>query len=501
MLFNSYIFILAFLPLTIIGYFVLNSFGKTVAAKIFLLGMSFWFYGYFRVSYLLLLAGSIVVNYLIYLLLTKKGLTAGKKKTVMILGLVLNLGTLGYFKYLDFLLGGINEIFGASIPLPEILLPLGISFFTFQQVGFVIDAYRGETGNYRFLDYALFVSFFPQLVAGPIVTHGELIPQLSDMGRKRINARNMSAGIVGFVLGLSKKILLADVFARVADYAWSTAEMLSPADTAIAIIAYYFQIYFDFSGYSDMAIGLGRMLNLDLPVNFDSPYKALTIREYWKRWHMTLTGFLTKYLYIPMGGSRKGKLRTYVNTLIVFLISGIWHGAGTGYIFWGLLGGIGIVFCRILEKPIEKMERFIPARVVMWILNMIYISLGWVFFRGESFSAGAAFLKHLIPFGDHTNLSPVSSYLLPMFKTAELEYLLKLLHLPVQSAGGLILGAGYIAAAMIIILLAPNVKKITEGIRTEGRGIKAPAAIGAAVLFVWCFVSLSGISTYIYYNF
>ncbi len=498
MLFNSYIFILAFLPITIIGYFGLNRLGRTEAAKVFLLGMSFWFYGYFRLSYLAILVMSIVVNYLLFLIFTKKDPSGKKRNAVLIAGLVINIGTLGFFKYLDFIFESINFVFGADIPLTGILLPLGISFFTFQQIGFIVDAYRGETENYKFIDYALFVSFFPQLVAGPIVTHAELIPQLKDPERKRIKADNFAAGLTSFILGLSKKILLADVFAKAVDYAWNTVELLSPIDTALAVLSFYLQIYFDFSGYSDMAIGLGKMLNLDLPMNFDSPYKSVTIREYWKRWHMTLTAFLTKYLYIPLGGSRKGKVRTYLNVMIVFLVSGIWHGAGTGYIFWGLFHGAGMVFCRIFEKPLKWMESHKITKALLWIFNTAYVAVLFSIFRGESLGKGIEFLKHLIPAAGHSSFALPQSFLLPMFQTYELNYALKLLHVPVNEYGGLILCIGYIVVAMAIILFAPNVRQITAKVKEKPRAV---FAIPVALALVWSFVSLSGISTYIYYNF
>ncbi|MCR4618658.1 MAG: MBOAT family protein [Lachnospiraceae bacterium] len=496
MLFNSFIFILAFLPITIIGYFGLNRLKKPEAAKVFLIGMSLWFYGYFRPSYLIILVLSILVNYGFYLLFTKKNVQGGGRKALMIIGVVLNLGTLGYFKYLEYLLSSFNVLTGAELPVPEILLPLGISFFTFQQVGFVIDAYKGQTGNYRIHDYALFVSFFPQLVAGPIVTHDELIPQFNDSMKKRLRAESFTAGITFFVLGLSKKILIADVFAKAVDYAWQTTELLSPIDTAIAMFAYYVQIYFDFSGYSDMAIGLGKMLNFDIPTNFDSPYKALTIRDYWKRWHITLTRFLTKYLYIPLGGSRKGKFRTYLNTLIVFIVSGIWHGAGGGYVVWGLSGGIGIVICRMLEKPIEKMKKSKLISALMWIFNTIYLCIFWTFFRGETIGKSITFLKHLIPSEGHANFALTKSYLLQVFRTAEFDYALKIFHVYSEDARALILTVCYILLALIIIVLMPNCKKIVSDFKP-----KAYKAVLLAVLFIWCFVCLSGVSTYIYYNF
>lgn len=496
MLFNSFIFVLAFLPITLIGYFGINKFGKPEIAKVFLIGMSLWFYGYFRPAYLIILVVSILINYAVYLLFTKGKAAGRKRKALMIAAVVLNLGTLGYFKYLEHILKSFAVWTGAEMNIPEILLPLGISFFTFQQVGFIIDAYKGETGDYRFIDYVLFVSFFPQLVAGPIVSHDEMIPQFAEEGRKHINAENMSMGITCFVIGLGKKILIADIFAKAVDYAWLTTDLLSTVDTALAMFAYYVQIYFDFSGYSDMAIGLGKMLNIDIPINFDSPYKAVTMRDYWKRWHITLTRFLTKYLYIPLGGSRKGKVRTYINVLIVFLISGIWHGAGSGYIIWGLSGGIGIIICRILEKPLEKLKSYKVTSAILWLFNTVYLAVFWVFFKGETFANSVNFLKHLIPAAEHRAFALNKSYLLPMFQTPELDYALKVFHINNSGTRALILCTLYILAALALIVFAPNCKDIMAKFKP-----KRWKGVVLAFLFIWCFVSLSGVSTYIYYNF
>lgn len=491
MVFNSFIFILLFLPVCLIGYFCLNDFHRYTMAKAFLFGMSLWFYGYFHAAYLLLLIGSILWNYLIYRI--GRGLLQKKKSTkvLMVFGVICNLAVLVLFKYTDFFLENLNALFGMDIPLLKLLLPLGISFFTFQQIGFIVDACRGEAGDYSFLDYALFVSFFPQLIAGPIVTHDELIPQLADEKKKAFRADNFSMGCVLFIVGLAKKVLLADTFGRAVAWGYGSLETLNTPAAVIVMLSFYFQIYFDFSGYSDMAVGLGRMLNLKLPVNFDSPYRALTLRDYWKRWHITLTRFFTKYVYIPLGGSRRGRACTYRNILIVFLLSGLWHGADWGFVLWGILNGAGIVLCRVLDKPLVRMERTRFFRAALWFCNMLCVSLLWVLFRAENLHTAGAFFAGLF-----RGFGAVPQKLLETFRVGEFWYALKLLHVTGGGHGDLILCIGFLIAAFFLVLCGKNVHRYIEDFKP-----RVGYAVGLGILFLWCFVSLSGVSTFLYYNF
>lgn len=361
MLFNSYIFILAFLPLCVVGYFGLNYVRKFKEAQVFLLVMSIWFYGYFNIWYLPIILISIIANYTIYRIMMRVE-SPKIRKYSLIVGIVGNIGALLYFKYMDFFICTINNVMKTEYALLGITLPLGISFFTFQQISFDIDAYRKEVPVYGILEYACFVTFFPQLIAGPIVTHAELIPQFRDESKKKIDWENLSKGIYIFVLGLCKKVLLADAFGNSANFGFSNIASLDSTNAIITMLSYTMQIYFDFSGYCDMAIGIGKMLNIDLPLNFNSPYKALTITEFWDRWHMTLTRFFTRYIYIPLGGNRKGDIRTYTNIFIVFIISGFWHGAGFTFIFWGMCHGI---FCIITRKYKHFFDEVHPA--LSWI--------------------------------------------------------------------------------------------------------------------------------------
>lgn len=335
MLFNSYIFVFIFLPVTICGYFFLNFKNKTQSALIFLAGMSLWFYGYFNYKYLFIIIGSILFNHGYAISIRKFNNYKAAKKIIFSIVLIFNIGLIFYYKYYDFFVTNTNKFFHTTFTLQNIILPLGISFFTIQQISYVIDVYRGKAERVSFIEYTVYVTFFPQLIAGPIVRYDELIPQLKDRRLKTFHWDNFTRGIYGFVLGMSKKVLIADMFGRVANYGFTNYTTLNSASLFFACFSYTIQIYFDFSGYSDMAIGLGKMLNFSLPINFYSPYKALTISEFWNRWHLTLTRFLREYVYFPLGGNKKGICRTYLNIFFVFLISGIWHGANWTFILWG----------------------------------------------------------------------------------------------------------------------------------------------------------------------
>lgn len=484
MLFNSYIFILVFLPLCLLGYFGLNHFKKYKLAQFFLLVMSFWFYGYFNPKYLIIIAASIVVNYGVYKLI--KRIQAGKlQKWVMILGVALNLGLLVYFKYMDFFIENVNAIFESNLPLLNIVLPLGISFYTFQQISFVVDSYRGEIPDYSFLSYASFVTFFPQLIAGPIVTHDELVPQFEDLEKKKLNFDNLAHGIYIFALGLAKKVLLADTFGTIVAYGYTTFEQLTSVSAFLVMLSYTFQIYFDFSGYCDMAVGIAKMMNIDLPVNFDSPYKALTIEEFWKRWHITLTRFFTKYVYIPLGGNRKGNVRTYVNVLIVFLLSGLWHGASWGFVFWGFCHGVFMMITRRFRSFFEKLH---PG--LNWLITFSFVNITWVFFRAESLSQAWTFLKVLFSW----NFAELDQVFINMFRLIEFKKLLSPLRIETYYPPFMLMA--FFLTALVLSVGGSNAYEKMKKFK--------PTALNMFItlfLIMWCVCSLTGISTFLYFNF
>lgn len=486
MLFNSYIFILIFLPLCLAGYYTLNHFGLFREGLIFLLGMSLWFYGYFNPWYLILICTSIGANYLFYrlLILPKYEKT---RKLIFTAGILFNLGVLGYFKYTDFFIRNINAVFRTDIPLQNILLPLGISFFTFQQISFITDTYRGvpdKAARYTLIEYAAYIAFFPQLVAGPIVTHDILVPQLKDPGKKKINWEYMSKGLAIFTLGLAKKVLLADAFGNVVKLCFPTVEVLNTASASIAMLSYTFQIYFDFSGYSDMAVGLGWMLGIDLPVNFDSPYKAKSVSEFWERWHMTLTSFFTKYVYIPLGGSRKGKAATYRNIFIVFFLSGLWHGAGWNFILWGVMHGMAMIFERAFKNLLDR----IPG-VIRWIFTFGFINVTWVFFRAADIKSALVMLRCIAGM-NFDSIDLITGLYSPFMK--KLMDQLQLTGILPSSVPVIM----FLVFALAIVLLLPNAKALAE--RSTRYKL---AATGLAVLLTWCVLSFSGMSTFLYFNF
>lgn len=497
MLFNSYIFILLFLPMALLGYFLCNAKGKYELGKNFLTVMSLWFYAWFNIRYLPIIVGSILVNYMLYrLILGNRGMEERKKSSlyITVAGCAANLAVLFYYKYYDFFLENINAVFQTDFTLQHLLLPLGISFFTFQQVGFLVDTYRGETENYSFMDYALFVTFFPQLIAGPIVTHDEMVGQFADISKKKWNAENFSKGFYGFVCGLAKKVLIADIFGKAVAWGFQDLENIAGITIWWMMLSYMVQLYFDFSGYSDMARGIGLMFNIDIPVNFNSPYKAIHLVDFWKRWHITLNRFFTKYVYIPLGGNRKGQARTCINIFMIYLVSGIWHGAGWTFLLWGILHGFIYVLTRQFLPWIEKLPK-----PFTWAVNMLFFGFSLVFFRAESIGQALEILHRAI--GGGYSLYGIPDGFAEQFCTQEFFYCLKLLHLDTLLSGGVtachyLLMAGYMIAAWIMLLCCKNVNEKMETFRpTIGR------AIFVAVLFLWALVSFSEVSTFLYFNF
>nr|WP_235046359.1 MBOAT family protein [Bhargavaea cecembensis] len=378
LIFSSVEFIFIFLPIAFGLYFLIHRLGLHRLALISLFIASLFFYGFWNPDYLFLIGFSIVFNFAFGRLVSK--VTSRKsKKVILAFGIAGNLALLGYYKYFDFLAENLNVLFSANIALRELLLPLAISFFTFQQIAYLVDAYRGETKQYNFFTYALFVTFFPQLIAGPIVHHKEIIPQFLDSKKYSMRSENMARGIFIFCIGLAKKVAIADTLSIWANEGYANVESLGPVDAWITTLSYTMQLYFDFSAYGDMAIGIALLFNIKLPINFYSPYKSRNIQEFWRTWHMTLNRFLTQYLYFPLGGSRKGSFRTYVNIAIIFLVSGIWHGAGWTFIIWGALHGLASIICRLWGRAGIRLPYG-----VSWILTFLFVHLAWVYFRAES---------------------------------------------------------------------------------------------------------------------
>ena len=399
MLFNSYSFILAFLPVSLAVFFAVGA-RHHLAAAAWLTLASLFFYGWWDPRYVVLLLASIAWNFSIGRIIAQST-APGIKTAVLATGIAANIGLLAYFKYANFFLHSINALFGSSIGLGEIILPLGISFFTFTQIAFLVDTYRGEAKEYNIVHYTLFVTYFPHLIAGPVLHHKEMMPQFNRPATYRLDAMNIAVGLTIFSIGLFKKTVLADGIAPYVAPVFAAAargEQLTFFEAWGGALAYSVQLYFDFSGYSDMAIGLSRLFGIVLPLNFFSPYQAVNIIEFWRRWHMTLSRFLRDYLYVPLGGSRKGVPRRYANLGITMVLGGLWHGAGWTFVAWGALHGAYLVVnhgWRALRKQfgadLSRSTRI--GRTSSRTLMLVAVVVGWVVFRAADLDAALSILK------------------------------------------------------------------------------------------------------------
>jgi len=514
MLFNSYIFILAFLPLTLLGFYGLRKTDRSRASIAFLVLMSLGFYGWWNPSYLILIIGSMLTNYTFGIYLRDRHETLKARRLLLIIGVTANLGLLAYFKYFNFFVENLNVTFATDWTIQHIILPLAISFFTFQQIAYLIDSYKRETKEYDFLNYCLFVTFFPQLIAGPIVHHKEMMPQFTALKRSTCISENLSVGIVIFVIGLSKKVLIADEFAVYATPAFHMADQgiaLTFFEAWIAALSYTFQLYFDFSGYADMAIGCARMFGITLPLNFNSPYKSRNIIDFWRRWHMTLSRFLRDYLYIALGGNRKGSLRRHSNLFITMLLGGLWHGAGWNFIIWGGLHGLYLM----VNHSWHAITTYLPYKLIgfQWLLRSMGILLtflavvvAWVFFRAETFGGALEILsamsgqngialpiKYLERWGSFSHwlmLHDVEFYHMQLFTSMNIIYQL--------------------IFVWILCLTLPNTQELMSRYRpalnavsTPGKGLRLTqtTAIITGLIAVICLVNMSKVSEFLYFQF
>ena len=402
MLFNSFEFIFAFFPVTILGFVVLGRVHGTLAAG-WLTIASLFFYGWWNPRYVVLLTGSILFNYAIARSIARLDLDRGQGRARLLLALAIgvNLLVLGYYKYANFFVANLNAVASTHWTLGEIILPLGISFFTFTQISFLVDAYRGEATDLNLLHYVLFVTYFPHLIAGPVLHHREMMPQFARPETYRLRAENVAVGFAIFTIGLFKKVMVAD---NVSFYSTATFEAAGRGAALTfpmawtGALAYTLQLYFDFSGYSDMAIGLSRMFGIALPLNFNSPYKAVNIIEFWRRWHMSLSRFLRDYLYIPLGGSRGAPARRYLNVFLTMLLGGFWHGAGWTFVFWGGFHGV----CLGINHGWRSLRRSrghdlntstVLGRTSGRILTFLIVVIAWVFFRASTFDGALRVLR------------------------------------------------------------------------------------------------------------
>jgi alginate O-acetyltransferase complex protein AlgI len=507
MLFNSYLFIFVFLPATLIGYSGLRRLAPGAATG-FLAAASLFFYGWWNPAYLWLLCLSIAFNYAIGLAIAKSD--GVRRARLLFLGIACDLLVLFYFKYFNFLLGTLAAILALPAPSGEIVLPIGISFFTFTQIAFLVDTARGEVEAYRFLRYALFVTFFPHLLAGPLYHHKEIMPQFAEGGAAIRRAENLSVGLTIFIIGLFKKVVIADGVAFYAAPAFAAAASGGTPDLIEswgAALAYGFQLYYDFSGYSDMAIGAARCFGIVLPLNFHSPYKAVNIIEFWRRWHMTLSRFLRDYLYIPLGGNRHGTVRRYLNLYLTMLLGGLWHGAAWTFVAWGALHGLYLIINHLWQGLRARLhcmpESFgILGRFAGIALTFAAVTVAWVPFRATSFDAALRIITGM--FGGNGGAGP-------------------------QDAGESLFGVAYgaalyggidqtmvLAALALLTFLAPNTQELMARFRPglasylgrspaplrrlEWQARPAWSLVMVAALLL-ALSRMSGVSPFLYYQF
>ncbi|MGB3518137.1 MAG: MBOAT family O-acyltransferase [Elainellaceae cyanobacterium] len=406
MIFSSLQFVFLFLPIVLGVFFLIGHRGWHQAALAWLVIASLFFYGVWNPAYLILILLSIAINYALGRLIQESRTIRPQSASFLtVAGVLLNLGLLGYYKYANFFVDNFNTLLDTDIVLKTIILPLGISFFTFQQMAYIIDVSKGHINDNNFLRYCLFVTFFPQLIAGPIVHHDEMMPQFAQRDILKPSMRAIAIGLTLFTLGLFKKVMIADTIAGYGNSIFRAAMMgeeLSFFTAWLGAIAYTFQLYFDFSGYADMSIGIAYMLKIKLPLNFFSPYKSVDIIDFWRRWHMTLSRFLKDYIYIPLGGNRKGKVRRYVNLLTTMLLGGLWHGAGWTFVIWGGLHGIYLVINHAWRGLENRFGWAVGESVPTWRsllsigVTFIAVTVSWVLFRANDLSAAGVMLQGMI---------------------------------------------------------------------------------------------------------
>jgi alginate O-acetyltransferase complex protein AlgI len=502
MLFTTATFAFLFLPIALIGYYLLGARSQGLTA-LWLFLASLFFYGYWLPEFTLLLLLSIGGNFACgWAIARAAGKAKPPQKTVagkawLVAGIVFNLGLLGYFKYANFFVDNLNAVFGTGWDLAKVILPIGISFYSFTQIAYLVDVWRGLVHEHQPIRYGLFVSFFPQLVAGPVLHHSQMMPQFAQASVYRFDAGNFCGGLVIFGIGLFKKIVLADGIAPYADAVFVPADggaLPTTTEAWVGALAYTAQLYFDFSAYSDMAIGLSWMFNIRIPYNFNSPYKALSITDFWRRWHMTLSTFLRDYLYVPLGGNRRGKVRRYVNLGLTMVLGGLWHGAGWTFVLWGALHGGYLMVNHAFRASTQRLgiaERLGGSRtfaLASWTLTFLCVVIAWVFFRAETLDGAVRIVSAM--FGLRPAAAPMGTH--PLLWNAGL---------PLDFA------IGWIAGLTAMAVLLPNSNAIGEralalfrdGIRL--RQLAGGAALAVCAMLVVLNSTRDAVSAFIYFNF
>lgn len=490
MLFTTAVFACLFLPLVLAGFFAVARFSHSAAAS-WLFAASLFFYGYWMPEFTLLLIGSICGNFFIGTRIGRTSRTNAKRWLAV--GITTNLILLVYFKYANFFVDNLNAAIGANWNIGRVLLPIGISFFTFTQIAFLADAFQKGVREYKFTHYGLFVTYFPHLIAGPVLHHAQMMPQFGDARTYRWNAGHVAGGLAIFALGMFKKVVLADGISPYADAVFKPADagfMPDFHEAWLGALAYTFQIYFDFSGYSDMAVGLSWLFNVRLPFNFSSPYRATSISEFWRRWHMSLSNFLRDYLYIALGGNRYGSVRRYANLATTMLLGGLWHGANWTFVLWGGLHGLYLILNHAFrawcgEARLARLAASRTFSVFAWALTMLSVIVAWVFFRAETFAGAWRVLRGM------AGANPAGTE-----------------HVLLWNAGmQLSTGAWWCLALGVIAFLWPNSNHIGTRLldlcrnNARVRSWVGGAALTAAFSLVLVNTARDSVSAFIYFNF
>lgn len=487
MAFNSYIFLFVFLPLVIIGYYGLQYKNLNKVAQLFLISMSLLFCAYVNFYSVAVMLISACLNYLIVQKMWKI-LDVKMRRIWLISGICMNVLGLFIFKYTNFFLDNVNTLFGTDYSFLQIMLPLGISFYTFQEIAYLVDSYRRECENYKFLEYLVGVTFFPKLIQGPIVYLDEIILPFREEANHKINYENMSKGIYAFACGLAKKVLLADTLSKLVEPYYHNPNGFNATTTIFVMIWYSLQIYFDFSGYCDMAIGIGLMFNVKLPSNFSSPYKADNIDAFWNSWHMTLTRFFTKYLYIPLGGNRKGKARTYLNIFLVFIISGLWHGANWTFVLWGAMHGVAKIVGRIMKR----WSVAIP-KIVKFLFTFSFVTFAWSLFRAKTISQAKEMWGQLI-YGGYGNISSVMTDIFN--EMLEMKIIVRLGFDEIISGFPSLVLCLFTFSLLFICFFTKNVEEKISEWKYSNKKI-----VAIVLMIFWSVISLTEGNAFLYANF
>lgn len=512
MLFNSFEFVLGFLPICLGGFLLLARLDRPLAACAWVAVGSVLFYGYWAPEYLLLLGISVAGNYRFGMLIMRAVIDGSRRRShrLLVAAIVCNLGALAYFKYANFFVDNLNVALGLHWSFARVVLPIGISFFTFTQIAYLVDTHQGKVRETNPIHYLLFVTYFPHLIAGPILHHAEMMPQFRDHATFRFNRENFLSGTVVFLIGLFKKVVLADGIQPYVSPVFDAplGQALTGVEAWGGALAYTLQLYFDFSGYSDMAIGLSRMFNIELPLNFDSPYKARNIAEFWRRWHMTLSRFLRDYLYIPLGGNRHGMPRRYLNLMTTMLLGGLWHGAGWSFVIWGGLHGAYLAGHQAwiaLRARIGWSWKCPKALSTIFnvLLTFLVVVVAWVFFRAKDLPSAIRVLKAMFD---------VSGFVLPLDTIVPAWLTVNFPNAPrstlIAFGGGRQIG--WIAALMLVVWIAPNTQQAMAWIRARNCPVilRRPevvwATFGATIFWIALLLMINetrGVSEFIYFNF